>query len=319
MLVVSAKDLEDDVENGQGTSTSTTGSESGAGVASSESAVPPENPTGGSPETPTTEPEKPEEAQQEKVSGGGQGEGEKPTEKKTFSRQERIDHAFAEVKAKSQRKIRDLEAQIKELRTQITKEIPKKETFKSEDEYSDTRAGVVVKKELLGTKERELSLEQESLNAATEQAKFEAHYDTPEKQASFHEAWAIGNRNGVIKSIREDETVGSFLKDSDVSPLLIEHLCRKPDVFQKILNSGSRKQLELFSLEQRLKSFLRSQNLKQSIPSKQALAKPIVPPAADNKPKVPILGSQQKAQNNKVGDADDFEKESDIFDFVRGK
>lgn len=321
MLVVSEKDLEDDVEAGQGTPTGAAGSESGAGVASGESVASPESPTGGSPETPTTELAKPEEGLQGKGADGGHSEGQQPLEKKVFSKQQKIDHAFAEIKAKSQRRIQALEAQIAELKNQSGKAIPKKEEFKSEDEYFDARAEAIQNKKALESKSKELSEEQSELNAQREQEKFETHYPTEENQKRFLEAWGIGQSNGVVKAIHENEVVSSFLGDSDISPKLIEHFCRKPEALQKILSirDVGRKQNELYSLEQRMKSFLRNQNLKQPTPSKQAPATPPAKPTADNKPKIPILGSQQKAQNNRSGDADDFEKESDIFDFVRGK
>lgn len=321
MLVVSEKDLEDDVEAGQGTPTGAAGSESGAGVASGESVVSPESPTGGSKETPTAEPAKPEEAQQEKVSDGGHSEGQQPLEKKVFSNQEKINHAFAEIKAKSQRKIKAYETRIAELEAQLAKPVPAKGTFENEDDYFDVRAAHVQSVNALKATKQELTEEQSELNAQREQEKFETHYPTEESQKRFLEAWGIGQSNGVVKAIHENEVVSSFLGDSDISPKLIEHFCRKPEALQKILSirDVGRKQNELYSLEQRMKSFLRNQNSKQPAPSKQAQATPPAKPTADNKPKIPILGSQQKAQNNRSGDADDFEKESDIFDFVRGK
>ena len=159
--------------------------------------------------------------------GPGLQEPVKQESKKVYTQQEKIDHAFAEVKAKSQKKIQSLETEIEALKKQITKPLPKKEEFKTEDEYFDARAEVGAAKVSLTSREKELEAEQKDLNAQKAQARFEAQYTTPEMQQRFQEAWNIGSQNGAIRAIHDDSVVGSFLSDSDLSPKMIEHFCRK--------------------------------------------------------------------------------------------
>ncbi len=247
--------------------------------------------------------------------GPGLQEPVKQESKKVYTQQEKIDHAFAEVKAKSQKKIQSLETEIEALKKQITKPLPKKEEFKTEDEYFDARAEVGAAKVSLTSREKELEAEQKDLNAQKAQARFEAQYTTPEMQQRFQEAWNIGSQNGAIRAIHDDSVVGSFLSDSDLSPKMIEHFCRKPEALKAILDiqNESRKQMELYSLEQRMKNFLRSKNVQN--PSIQS--KPTANTVAPVKAKIPILGSQQKATSNK-GSASDFASDEEVFNFIRG-
>lgn len=314
--VFDPKELES-AEDGQGTPASATVTETGSGVAPAESGSNTVKTTTGSDKTPITEVEKPEGSSQGKGAEGGPGDGEKPSEKRSFSNQEKINHAFAEIKAKSQRKIQAYEARIAELEKQLAKPIPAKETFKTEDDYFDARAAHVHKRDALEATNRELTEEQRELSTKVEQAKFEEHYPTEDAQKRFSEAWAIGQSNGVIKAIKEDQVVGSFFRESPLTPKLIEHFCRKPSALEEIISISDphRKQMELYSLEQRMKNYLRS-NAKAA-PSSKSEAKPTA--ASPAKAKIPVLGSQVKAAANKSKDADDFASDDEVFAFIRSR
>ena len=315
--VFDSKELES-AEEGQSTPASAAVSESGSGVAPTESESNTEKTPTVSDKTSTTEAgRKPEEGSQGKGVKDGPGDGEKPSEKRKFSSQEKVDHAFAEIKAKSQRKIRAYEERIAELEAQLAKPVPAKETFSNEDDYFDARAAHVSKRDALKATTQELTEEQRELNEKSEQAKFEAHYPTEETQKRFSEAWSIGQKNGVIKAIKEDQVVGSFFRDSPLTPKLIEHFCRKPSALQEIISirDPHRKQMELYSLEQRMKTYLRT--TAKAAPSSKSEAKPTaVTPA---KAKIPVLGSQVKAAANKSKDADDFATDDEVFAFVRSR
>lgn len=314
--VFDSKELES-AEEGQGTNASATVSGSESGVAPTESESTTVGTTAGNKRTPVVEAVKPEEGSQEKGADGGPGDGEKSSDKRRYSHAEKRENAFAEIKAKSQRKIEAYEKRIAELEAQLAKPVPAKETFSNEDEYFDARAAHVSKRDALKATTQELTEEQRDLNEKSEQAKFEAHYPTEENQKRFSEAWSIGQKNGVIKAIKEDQVVGSFFRDSPLTPKLIEHFCRKPSALQEIISirDPHRKQMELYSLEQRMKNYLRT--TAKAAPSSKSEAKPTaVTPA---KAKIPVLGSQVKAAANKSKDADDFASDDEVFAFVRSR
>jgi hypothetical protein len=245
----------------------------------------------------------------EKINTDGPGE-KQSTEKKVYSRQEKIDHAFAEIKAKSNRKIQNLEEQIRQLKEEQKNNNLSKDKYKTDEDFYAANAKNAATSVILTDKEDALMAEQKELLRAKNESRFNALYDDENKQNKFKEAWNDGLKNGVIKSIQQDATLGSFLRDSDLNPALVEHFCRKPQALYNILSieNESRKQMELYALETRMKNYLNNKERNTNKVNQQ--------PIQQTKKLLPVLGSQNKAGTNK-GNGDDFESADDVFEFIR--
>ena len=265
-----------------------------------------------------------EEPEAELESNGGADEGKpesntsdkenKTNTKKRYSYQEKINHSFSKLKQRARRQQQKLEEEIEELK-KINEEQRKiiEERKGTTEEQLDARQDYRWNSREIDKRTRELNELKQSEIISKNQIKFNELYQTEADKQSYVEAWKMGQDNGTIAAISQDNDIIDFINESDYGPKLLEHFIRRPDVLEKFSDmSKGRKNYELYRMEQRLINFLNAQHKIESIKEKsedKSLTE-------NNKKSNSIIGKQITKSSN-IKSTDDFATDDDVFDFVR--
>lgn len=225
-------------------------------------------------------------------------EDKKPSDKRQYTKQEKIDYAFQKEKAKQKK----LEARIRELEAQLAEK--KNLTIEDFDNKVGDYVNYAVDRK---DKEREKAQIEEALNEsrraeydAMNQRKVDFCFPDENEKAIYNKLLAEHGQE-FLKTLDDNdpqEAVLGFLDDSDVAPILVRILMTSKTHRDQILSKHSpyAKQRAMEALENSVKFAMAKLTKQKNVEEKV-------------KPAMPIVGSvtkTEKGSGNEVKDYNDI-------------
>lgn len=216
-----------------------------------------------------------------------------PQPKKKPSKQEQVNHAFQRLKRRNDAIVAEKDKRIKELEEKVSKySVLEQGDFDPADvkTYIDhMRQLDKEQSELERLKnERAQIVNETAQQAATERhsAQVESCFSTDEDREHY---WNLLRNGGqkfreFLNDYDPDNSIDTYIGDSDIAPLMISTLMRNPDILKSIVEKRNpmRKMLALQQLENRLQLSMKLGSVRNDAKGAQQ----------KSKPKLPIIGSQ---------------------------
>ena len=219
---------------------------------------------------------------------------EVPQPKKKPSKQEQVNHAFQRLKRKNDSIIAEKDKRIAELEEKVKKySVLEQGDFDPNDvkSYIDHKIALNNEQSELERlkNEREQIANESAQHEATERhaSQVESCFGTEDEREHYWNLLRNGGQKfkAFLNDYDKDNTIDTFIGDSDIAPLMISTLMRNPDILKGIVEKRNpmRKMIALQQLENRLQ-------LSRKIGSVRVESKGAT--QQKSKPKLPIVGSQ---------------------------